>query len=599
MHDIRQFIRNKYYNLSLGSKLILSYCVVTIIPMAIFIYILYSNISASEENKMEYSSNQSFEQAYSIINSRIRYVNNVVDFLFMDEQLQRIANTHSYDYFNDFGQQLIDSDRLMKQIMGLEKREGIVKLKLYIDKRIVLSNENKTYFSIESIQDTIWYNIITANRNKTLWCPTEYFDYEGKSVNELIPVVRIIKDKNNLNKNMGILRLDISKNEIFNILVKSKVSPNTNTYIFNKKGEIICSSKKQNETDINILQNLRDQETDRITDKDWSIENINNKDYRIKVKSFEGTDWRIYMMIPLTDVYASSKSIRYKLIVTIFCVMVIAYLMAFLISRTNTHRLKGFIKLMKSAEKGDFNLKILPNYNDEIGYLSKHFNVMLTKISMLIDHEVKLGQKVQAAELKALHSQINPHFLYNTLDLINWFSLMGRDEELREVVVSLSRFYKLSLNKGEEFVSLENEIEHVKAYVDIQNKRFAEKISLVINLDEDIKQARVLKIILQPIVENAIMHGIMQKSPKEGTITITGKKIGNDLVIIVQDDGIGIGDERLKEIQQPKFESVGSAYGIRNIKERISMLYGEQYGLTYESSIGVGTKVKITFPDKE
>lgn len=222
---------------------------------------------------------------------------------------------------------------------------------------------------------------------------------------------------------------------------------------------------------------------------------------------------------------------------------------------------------------------------------------MVTRISMLIAEQYQSGKEIKNAELKALQAQINPHFLYNTLDLINWKAIDNDVPEIALIAHSLAKFYKLSLNKGREIVSIEDEIDHIKNYVQIQNMRFDNRINLVINIDPFIRQYRILKIILQPIVENSILHGILEnRNKQEGVINISSHLVNNTLVLIVEDNGIGMTMEKAQEILTTDSIADTHGYGVQNVNQRIKLYYGQQYGLSYWSSPGEGTKVEITIP---
>lgn len=247
-------------------------------------------------------------------------------------------------------------------------------------------------------------------------------------------------------------------------------------------------------------------------------------------------------------------------------------------------------------EKGDFNIPILSSSEDEIGQLTKSFQSMLTKMAILIEDQFKLGHEIKNAELKALQAQINPHFLYNTLDLINWMSMKYNAKEISSLVDALSKFYKLSLSRGEDVISIEDELNHVKAYVMIQNMRFSNGITLETDVSDELKQYGILKILLQPLVENAILHGILEKDDEQGTIRITGWLENGIITLRIQDDGAGMSWEMLQEIPNRILPNEKHGYGIRNIDERIRLNYGSEYGLTYDSKPGEGTTVEIRIP---
>lgn len=223
---------------------------------------------------------------------------------------------------------------------------------------------------------------------------------------------------------------------------------------------------------------------------------------------------------------------------------------------------------------------------------------MVGKIGLLLEDQFRSGQAIKSAELEALQAQINPHFLYNTLDMLKWMARNGMTDEIGQVVTSLSKFYKLSLSMGNTVISIRDELLHVSSYMQIQSTRYVNKILLDIQVDEEIMEYGILKITLQPIVENAIIHGILCTEEESGTIRITGGLEKGDIVIIVSDDGEGMSPDIVSKLLTNDLNNRtrGSGYGLRNINERIHLFYGPGYGLAFDSKPGIGTAVTIRIP---
>ena len=229
--------------------------------------------------------------------------------------------------------------------------------------------------------------------------------------------------------------------------------------------------------------------------------------------------------------------------------------------------------------------------DDEVGKLGREYKEMRREIDELIQQKYESGIAIKDAELKALQAQINPHFLYNTLDLINWEAMERDAPEIGELVQMLARYYKSVLRKGFDTVSLRHEIEHIVTYVKIQNFRFDGRIHLTVEIPEELMDKKMLKLTLQPIVENSISHGISADEEGEESITVRARVEEEDLIIEVEDDGKGMTKEQLENIL--KVDENNSHYAVFNIHDRIRLKYGEGYGLRYESTVGKGTIVTI------
>ena len=263
--------------------------------------------------------------------------------------------------------------------------------------------------------------------------------------------------------------------------------------------------------------------------------------------------------------------------------------------------LRPIRELSRAAEKiseGDLEARAEVSSGDEIEVLADGFNDMANSIQNLVGKVREDEQKMRKADLRLLQEQINPHFLYNTLDNIVWLIEGDESDEAVEMVVTLSEFFRLVLSKGKEFITIRQEEQHISSYLQIQGKRYRDILSYHIQIDPEIYEYQIPKLTLQPLVENALYHGIKYKrSP--GMIEITGKKEGENLYLTVADDGVGMDDEELqklkKEISRPCKETE-SGFGLANVNERIRMYFGAEYGMKIWSEKGKGTKITIEIP---
>ena len=226
---------------------------------------------------------------------------------------------------------------------------------------------------------------------------------------------------------------------------------------------------------------------------------------------------------------------------------------------------------------------------------------MLTKISQLVDEQYQNGKRIKELELISLQAQINPHFLYNTLDLIKWRALRNHDEETKELINALSSYYRLSLSKGKDMVTVASELDHIRAYVFIQNKRFDNGITLDIQIDDCYLNYPLPKLILQPIVENAILHGILELPEPSGTITIRAKCSAQFFELSIQDNGVGIPPDALTchdtDSDENKIPAIiRTGYGLNNVNNRIQLAFGSEYGITIPPRNMQGTTICLRLP---
>ena len=257
-------------------------------------------------------------------------------------------------------------------------------------------------------------------------------------------------------------------------------------------------------------------------------------------------------------------------------------------------------RTMQEVENGNTDVRMEPSGDDEIAQLIGSFNQMMDEMDALMEEKVEYGRQIKNLELKALQAQINPHFLYNSLDLINCTAISHNIPEISKMVNALSKFYRLSLSKGQEIISLRDEIKHVNLYLQIQNLRFDNRIQVTWNLDPEADDCRVIKIILQPLIENAVIHGIFEKTSKSGCLNISTRRSHDDIYITIQDDGVGMDAQTLTKNFTPsvsgEIADTTGGYGVRNIHDRMKLAYGEIYGLSCTSTIGKGTTVTVHIP---
>jgi two-component system sensor histidine kinase YesM len=251
--------------------------------------------------------------------------------------------------------------------------------------------------------------------------------------------------------------------------------------------------------------------------------------------------------------------------------------------------------------KNDLQALVTSDNVDEITELGMSFNIMIGKIRVLLDSKIKEQENLKKAELRALQAQINPHFLYNTLDTIIWMAESQKTDQIIAIVSALSSFFRISLSKGRDWITIGEEIERTRSYLTIQRMRYRDVMDFKIEVDEGVSSYTILKLILQPLVENAIYHGIKNKR-QGGTIVVRARpKNENEVQLEVEDNGIGFTPEKLARLQAELEDDSGdirleSGFGIGNVNKRIRLYYGKQYGISIISEYHTGSLVTLVIP---
>ncbi len=326
---------------------------------------------------------------------------------------------------------------------------------------------------------------------------------------------------------------------------------------------------------------------------------IQGGSYQIRSELSPYTGWRTVGVFSMDEVMSSVNTIVYILFTCVIISLVLVVIVSFKFSRTLTNPIFKLKRLMKQAESGDLTVRFNFEHNDEIGELGQSFNHMIARIDQLIQMVYVEQENKRTAEMKSLQEQIKPHFLYNTLDTISWMARDYDAEDIVRLVDALTNMFRIGLSHGKDIITVKEEITHVSNYLYIQKIRYKDKLNYVIHVDESLYAVEVPKLILQPLVENAIYHGVKAKRGG-GTITITGVPEGENLVFTVQDDGAGMLQEKVEELNRRMSErsvlDEKKSFGLFYIRERIQLCYGKGYGVHVESTLGEGTRVTITLP---
>lgn len=326
------------------------------------------------------------------------------------------------------------------------------------------------------------------------------------------------------------------------------------------------------------------------------VKQINKGNYQIIYNYSSKTKWYMMGVFSLDETLKSVVDIKnYTLIISLVALSLatsIALILAISIARPISH----LRTLMKKAEEGDLTVQFREERQDEIGDLGHSFNAMMVEINNLIQLVYKEQKSKREAELKMLQSQINPHFLYNTLDTIQWMAMDNESEEIIKIIEALTRVFRIGLSKGREMITLREEIQHVSSYLAIQRVRYSDRMDYTIDVEEGILEEYVPKLILQPLVENSIYHGVKEKRG-QGHICIQGLKVGKQIHLIITDDGAGIEYEKLRLIRERlggiKREKI-IGYGLFNVHERLQLTFADAYNMTIKSVLGKGTEIKLT-----
>jgi two-component system sensor histidine kinase YesM len=358
---------------------------------------------------------------------------------------------------------------------------------------------------------------------------------------------------------------------------------NTLTRYVDKMGEQIArdSTVAENEA---VLENIRGvSSVVEAVVQDYVLFEVDQADRQYRIMSRGFTQWEVFYLV---------------LLITAIGFSIIS---AWAISRSIYAPIKRLHDVTTTITKNDLRALVNRDNVDEITELGMSFNIMIGRIRELLDAKMKEQEDLKRAELRALQAQINPHFLYNTLDTIIWMAESQKTAQVVEIVSALSSFFRISLSKGRDWITIGEELDRIKSYLTIQRMRYSDIMNFKIEADEEVLNNTILKLILQPLVENALYHGIKNKRGG-GTITVRARrKTETEILLEVEDDGIGLTPDKLGQLQAELADTSGemkleSGFAIGNVNKRIRLYYGKPYGLSIQSEYNTGTCALLVIP---
>lgn len=444
-----------------------------------------------------------------------------------------------------------------------------------------------------NIKEMDWYKQAVAAKGKPVISSSHmqnYIETDGKWVFSVSCAI-IDPETQAL---LGVILIDMSYKDLADMCNNISLGKNGYVYVVNQQQQIIYHPKQQL-----IYSDILQEDLGRIMkQQEGSFIEEKGEQRLITVHGIEGTDWSVVGVSYIGDLLISQNQIFMALLIITFICIVLSFIVSRRVAEDISSPISKLEKIMSQVENGNLDTDMVIHANtEEIQKLAHSFQTMLIQIKILIAKVEQNQKKLRKTELKVLQAQINPHFLYNTLDTIIWLGEKEEHEKVVNVTIALARYFRLSLNKGREIITIFSEIEHVKNYLLIQKMRYNKKLTYTITVNPEVYDYMIVKIILQPLVENAIYHGI-KDSKEGGHIHIKGHKEGKNILLIVEDNGKGMTAEECAEILvKPISKSITSGgVAIKNVHERLQIYFGEQYGLYYESTLGKGTKVQIKIP---
>jgi two-component system sensor histidine kinase YesM len=588
-------MKNPLQKLSMHKRMMLYFSVPLILVQILLCFLCYPQVVRHYREKTDYSMEQSVSQAISFTES---YLRNMTYLANMVEDNGVIQNTLSADGFGEerpYMEQWLEYYELNKEFNSYEISNSIYRFCLYVPDEVMYAG-NQYYFDgvsrLKERSDYVDLRYALNTGEDYVAISRERDGVDQQDTSQMVTLYHRIASKKEKEEELGICSISVSAKYFQDIMKNANITSEGLVYLMSENGRMITSSNSS------ILQKMQKKGILLNYGAELFMEKRKEgqKEYYITRQNVDGASWQMILIIPENEYEDQYRFLWLSAALMLGSMIAVIVLMSYLLSGYYVGRLKKLNVEMTGLESGNLNANLpITTEEDEIEEIYHNFNGMVQEVQRLMQEHYQLGKEVKMAEVRALQAQINPHFLYNTLDLINWISMDYGAEEIGTLTWNLARFYRLSLNHGKSLISIGEEVEHVEVYVNIENYHFDNAISLEVDVPEELKNYACLNIILQPFVENAIVHGIAEKPDIESCeIRIRARREEQDIIFSVQDDGPGVDVEQMQKETQQDIRTAQHGYGVRNINFRLKLCFGEKYGVTYlESEKGTHVEIKI------
>ena len=542
------------------------------------------------ENSSEYT-HTIIQQMNQNIDSYIDYMENIAYLISSNEDVQ--------DYLFDEKTDIEGRYRILNQLQTILDSRSDIRNVGIISKngRMLINDGSKSVNQDLDLNTQEWYATALEKPNGPILTSSHVQHIISGERPWVITLSRGIRDRSGSGEKEGVFFIDLNYSAISELCDQSTVGTKGYAFILDAKGNIVYHPQQQqlyNELQTENISLIMD------TDEDTVLTGTGNDGKLYSISRSGKTGWTVVDCTSVRELLRKSRQAQSVYVLTAIILVIVALLFSRFMARSITLPIQKLRDSMKKVQEGDFSVSdVVVDSKNEIGSLTKSFDVMTHRIHELMEQNVHEQEEKRKSELKALQSQINPHFLYNTLDSIIWMAEGKKNEEVVLMTASLARLLRQSISNEDEVVPIANEVEYARGYLTIQKMRYKDKLEFQIEVDSSILYIPLIKLVLQPIIENAIYHGLKYKESK-GLLIVKGFMKDGNAVLQVIDDGVGMDEETLAHIyDKHKVNYHSNGVGVYNVQKRLKLYYGEDYGITYTSELGKGTTATITIPGRQ
>lgn len=583
----------------LAFKIPLVYFIITVLTVSVSLTVLSRISSDSAQIKVNEASIQTITSIQSNVNFMIENVDNYSKIVLSDSNLQNLLRQ------GDIYSNLQLQSKVSHYMYDLIQAEPVIESIYIFDNSGDLFSTGQSVpltFKKTNVKEASWYKDVLSQKGKYILRLNGSNEFSGNKKGNFVSLIRLIRDVNNI-KQLGVMVVNIPENAFLqsNSSVKDENPPQV--LILDENNHIISPSAT-NSKSISLFQQMLAQNENGIRqDLEKFGSNcipLNNgsQKYVVSYLTDPNTGWKYVNIIPADIADTQNISLVFLAFVLLLVNGIVFFVSSFFISKNTITPILQLLQSMKHVDQGEFcEVKAQPK-SDEFERLFDGYNIMIRQIHQLVDKIIQEQKTIRKAELNALQAQIKPHFLYNTLDSIASLALSGDGEQVCYLVESLGSYYRASVSKGQEVITIREEIGMVRNYLNIQQIRYPDLFQTIYDVEDCCLDYPILKLVLQPLVENSLYHGIREKRTS-GIIIISAHELDDDIILSVTDNGVGISKDDIEAILKQERSGQVKSFGLWGTMERIRIFYGQNDCFKIESEPGKGTRITLTIPKGE
>lgn len=579
-------------------KWLIAYALLILLPVSVLLASFYQRSNEILEKEVTSTMQLTLRQAGLNLNYKLNHVRDSSNSVFMNQML--------YDNLlqkNSITAQLDQIKELRNLAETAQENGDIFRLRFFVDSSRMYAGDRINLYPLTDMEQYPWYEEVKEAGGGMVWTGVYQEIYNDSGEKTIFSAARLLRNPRQYEEIVGVMVMDVSEQMISEIMSELHFSDMYAPFLLDGSGNPVYGLPSGGGTlpDHVILS---DELLGTMMHNEEGIlkRTAGRKEINVVYTTIGTTGWKLVAQVSDSEISHRAAALnQFTSIATLAGITVLFLVLVFVLMLFMIQSMQGRVQMIikmirkegigwleerRSMPDGDFRL------------LERSVDHLIHKVNNLMEESYQAKMQEREAQLRTLQAQINPHFLYNALDMINWSAIAHNAEDTSQMIEALAQYFRLSLNKGRDNVSIADELNLARVFLEIQQNRFPSTFTFTVESDPDLESCIIPKLTLQPLVENALIHGIRKTKQKQGTITITARRVDGDIELTVSDDGVGMTREQAQRLLlEPTSEREdgrpGSSYGLYNVNERIRYFAGNRYGLRIETEPGQGTTVFV------